>query len=211
MLKDPRAQPVRYYYRGGSAARARAPPAQARVPRGAARQGHGTRVTPHIGPQPAAAARALLAAARGQRVVDPNLRAGLPGSERRVALVLPLIDACDLVIGGEDELGELVGSGGGREGLARRCAARGPREVVVRGDSGLGALGPDGAWTDVEAPRQEAVDAVGAGDAFNAGYLAVRLRGGSTASALEAGARCGAAVALRLGDTAGFPRSLDPA
>ena len=47
-----------------------------------------------------------------------------------------------------------------------------------------------------------------AGDAFNAGYIAVRLRGGTIADAIRAGARCGAAVAASMSDTAGFPRTL---
>ena len=34
------------------------------------------------------------------------------------------------------------------------------------------------------APRVEALDTTGAGDAFNAGYLSVRLRGGDIESAL---------------------------
>jgi 2-dehydro-3-deoxygluconokinase len=46
---------------------------------------------------------------------------------------------------------------------------------------------------------------VGAGDAFNAGYLAARLAGAPPADALVEGARCGAAVAAAVGDTEGFP------
>jgi sugar/nucleoside kinase (ribokinase family) len=49
---------------------------------------------------------------------------------------------------------------------------------------------------------------VGAGDAFNAGYIAVRLRGGSIDEALKAGVHCGAAVTAASSDTAGFPREL---
>jgi 2-dehydro-3-deoxygluconokinase len=120
--------------------------------------------------------------------------------------VLPLVDRADLVLGGEQELASLVGPGE-PEVLARRCAARGPREVVVRGKDRLGALAPSGEWSVAEISRRDdAVDAVGAGDAFNAGYLAVRLRGGPVAAAFRAGVFCGTAVAMALGDTAGFPR-----
>jgi hypothetical protein len=63
------------------------------------------------GPQAAGLAR--LAASHGPRIVDPNLRHGLWGSDRR------------------------------RE-PARRAAAPGPREVVVRSASSIGAL-TDGA------------------------------------------------------------------
>jgi 2-dehydro-3-deoxygluconokinase len=82
-------------------------------------------------------------------------------------------------------------------------------EVVVRGRDRLAAWSAHGEWIEIEDRRGlSAVDPVGAGDAFNAGYVAVRLRGGSVAEALRAGARCGAAVVSRVGDTAGFPTSL---
>lgn len=63
----------------------------------------------------------------------------------------------------------------------------------------------------MEVRREAAADPIGAGDGFNAGYLAVRLRKGSVEDALQAGIRCGTAVATSLGDTAGFPRSIDAA
>jgi 2-dehydro-3-deoxygluconokinase len=75
----------------------------------------------------------------------------------------------------------------------------------------LGALSTEGTWTVLETHREAAVDPVGAGDAFNAGYLGVRLRGGPVLEALATGARCGRAVAMQLGDTAGFPEGADGA
>jgi 2-dehydro-3-deoxygluconokinase len=207
MFKDPLAQRVRYY-RAASAASALAPDDLDGVPVAEARAVLVTGVTALIGHGPQAAALALLEAARGLRAVDPNLRRGLPGSDRFAELVLPLVDRADLVLAGEQELAELVGPGD-PEGLARRCAARGPREVVVRGSDRLGALSSEGEWTLVDIQRGDAADPIGAGDAFNAGYLAVRLRAGSVVEALRAGIRCGAAVAMSLGDTAGFPRGLD--
>ena len=54
------------------------------------------------------------------------------------------------------------------------------------------------------------VDPVGAGDAFNAGYVAARLAGRGPAEALRDGAKCGAAVAAVAGDTEGFPRRTPP-
>jgi 2-dehydro-3-deoxygluconokinase len=124
--------------------------------------------------------------------------------------VLPFIDRCDLLLAGAAELGELLGEGDGgsdaRE-IARRAMTRGPKEVVVRGAACIGVLTADG-WEQLEIRRDAAVDPIGAGDAFNAGYLAVRLRGGTIADALRAGARCGAAVTSAPSDTAGFPRSL---
>jgi sugar/nucleoside kinase (ribokinase family) len=74
----------------------------------------------------------------------------------------------------------------------------------VRSTGSLGTLA-DGTWSVLDTRRDAAVDPVGAGDAFNAGYLSVRLQGGPVVQALATGARCGAAVAMQLGDTAGFP------
>jgi 2-dehydro-3-deoxygluconokinase len=207
IVKDPAAGRVRYY-RAGSAASGLSPRDLTEVPLASARAVLVTGVTALIGPGPGEAARAVLAGALGLRVVDPNLRPGLWGSDRRAELVRPLVEACDLALGGEQELSELFG-GSTPESVARHCSARGPREVVVRSAGRLGALDATGVWLELEAPRRDAVDAVGAGDAFNAGYLSVRLRGGPVAEALRSGARCGTAVAMQLGDTAGFPTALD--
>jgi len=207
MLKEP-GTGVRYY-RSGSAASAMGPDVLLGVPVADARAVLVTGVTALIGSEPHAAALALLGSARGLRIVDPNLRAGLWGSDRRVQLVQPLIDRCDLLLAGASELLELVGErdDGSARALAERAQSRGPREVVVRGAASVGVLTTDG-WQELPIRRDDAVDPIGAGDAFNAGYIAVRLRGGPIDEALRAGVRCGAAVTTSPSDTAGFPRSL---
>lgn len=207
MLKEP-GSGVRYY-RTGSAASVLSPDDLLDVPVGTARAVLVTGVTALIGPLPHAAGLALLRAARGLRIVDPNLRRGLWGSDRRSELVMPFIEACDLLMAGSEELVELIGGSSGEiAALARRAAARGPSEVVVRGASAVGALDRDGGWRALDIRRDAAVDPIGAGDAFNAGYIAVRLRGGSIDEALAAGARCGAAVTTAVSDTSAFPRTL---
>ena len=215
MLKEP-ASGVRYYRRD-SAASVMGPEVLDRVPVGNARAVLVTGVTALIGARPQAAALALLDRAHGLRIVDPNLRAGLWGSDRRAELVRPLIERCDLVLAGFDELEEILGAegagtagGAGKAGtaeaLARCAAALGPREVVVRSAASVGAFG-DGSWVEIEIHRDTAVDAVGAGDAFNAGYIAARLRGETIDAALRLGIRCGAAVTTSVSDTEGFPRT----
>jgi 2-dehydro-3-deoxygluconokinase len=204
MLKEPGVG-VRYY-RTGSAASAMGPEVLDGVPIADARAVLVTGVTALIGSEPHAAGLALLGSARGLRIVDPNLRPGLWGSGRRVELVLPFIERCDLLLAGTLELEELLGDGD-VYALARHAAARGPKEVVVRGASSIGVLTAEG-WEELEIRRDAAVDPIGAGDAFNAGYIAVRLRGGTIGKALRAGARCGAAVTSTPSDTSGFPRSI---
>jgi len=220
MLKEPGAG-VRYYRRE-SAASAMGPVLLDRVPVANARAVLVTGVTALISETAHATGLALLERARGLRIVDPNLRSGLWGSDRRAELVLGFVVQCDLLLAGVDELAEILGPGGagktgeaGKAGqvmdsaepLARRAAALGPREVVVRGGDTVGVLA-DGSWSEIDIRRGAAVDPIGAGDAFNAGYIAIRLRGGSVRDALGAGIQCGAAVTTAVSDTSAFPRRL---
>jgi 2-dehydro-3-deoxygluconokinase len=209
MLRETSGRPARYY-RGGSAASALGPDDLQDVPVEEARTVFVTGITAMLGDAPRRAALTLLDRARGLRVVDPNLRSGLWGSGRAPELVLPLIRRCDLLLGGVAELSTLLG-GGGRD-LADRCRALGPKEVVLK-------AGPDGAmalvedrWHEHRPPARAEVDPVGAGDAFDAGYLAARLAGLPVPQALALGAACGAAVASTVGDTgdpATFPRTFE--
>lgn len=215
MLKDPDTG-VRYY-RTESAASAMGPALLDPVPAAKARAVLVTGVTALISETAHAAGLALLQRARGLRIVDPNLRSGLWGSSRRAELVLAFVAHCDLLLAGDKELEEILEVRGAEgqsakvrgaaEALARRAAALGPREVVVRGGDTIGVLA-DGSWTEIAIRRGAAVDPVGAGDAFNAGYIAIRLRGGSVREALNAGTRCGAAVTTAVSDTSAFPRTL---
>ncbi|HMF99320.1 MAG TPA: sugar kinase [Vicinamibacterales bacterium] len=194
------------YYRSGSAASAMTTADLDGVELPEARAVLVTGVTALIGPGAHEAGRTLLSRASGLRIVDPNLRDGLWGSARRAELVTVFMERCDLVLGGAAELRELL-AGSDDHDVARRAAARGPREVVVRGQQSVGAL-CESVWRTAPISRGDAVDPVGAGDAFNAGYIAVRLRGGSVEEALHAGVRCGRAVTTAPSDTAAFPRSL---
>lgn len=191
------------YERTGSAASVLAPEDLDDVPVERARAVLVTGITAMLGEGPHRAAIALLERARGIRVVDPNLRRGLWGSDRALELVGPLMERADLLIGGEAELATLVPGPGGRE-LAERCTALGPGEVVLkRGADGAAALS-SGHWVEHLPPRVEDVDPVGAGDAFNGGYLAARLEGRPVEDALEQGGRCGVEVASAIGDTGSF-------
>lgn len=201
-----------HYYRRGSAASALDPSDLLGVPVADARCVVVTGITALIGASPGATAHALLEEARGLRVVDPNFRSNLWGSDKAVELVRPLVALADLLLGGRGELQRLVGRADlDGENLARRCRLLGPAEVVVkRGRDGAGGLDAAGDWHEHAPAATPDVDPVGAGDAFNAGYLAVRLADGAVPEALEWGAGCGAAVAGQLGDTAGFPQEHIP-
>jgi 2-dehydro-3-deoxygluconokinase len=200
MLRDTTGVPARYD-RAGSAASALAPDDLDGVPVADARAVLVTGVTALIGEGPQRTAVALFERAHGLRVVDPNLRLGLWGSARAEELIVPLIERADLVLGGEVELASLVG-GGERVELARRCVKLGASEVVLkRGAAGAAVLDADGAWHEHPGSPVPDVDPVGAGDAFNAGYIAARLAGLSPPAALALGAECGARAASTFGDT----------
>ena len=202
MLRETSGAPA-WYHRVGSAASGLSPADLEGVPVEEARGVLVTGITAMLGDGPHAAALALLERARGLRVVDPNLRSGLWGSDRAPELVLPLLERADLILGGEGELERLVGSRG-RE-LAERCHALGAREVVLKRGAEGAAVSDGSGWIEHRPPPLEDADPVGAGDAFNAGYLAARLSGRPPAGALEHAARCGAAVATAIGDHACFP------
>jgi 2-dehydro-3-deoxygluconokinase len=189
------------YLRAGSAASALDAHDLDDVPVEDARAVLVTGITAMIGAGPQRAAIGLLERATGFRMVDPNLRPGLWGSDRAADLIRPLVRRCDIVIGGAHELGVLANGASPRQ-VADACAALGPTEVVVkRGPKGLAALGPDGAWFEQPAVPVVEHDPVGAGDACNAAYLAARLDGAPIEDALKAGAVAGAATAGVLGDT----------
>lgn len=83
---------------------------------------------------------------------------------------------------------------------AERLGATGPGVVVK-----LGAEGARCGDVHVAAPRAEPVDATGAGDSFDAGFIAARLAGEDLAAALALGCACGALSTRAAGGTAGQP------
>jgi sugar/nucleoside kinase (ribokinase family) len=76
-----------------------------------------------------------------------------------------------------------------------------PLVVVKRGARGALARTPTGT-VEAASPAVEAVDATGAGDSFDAGFLAARLAGAGLADALALACACGALSTRALGGTA---------
>jgi sugar/nucleoside kinase (ribokinase family) len=75
-----------------------------------------------------------------------------------------------------------------------------PLVVVKRGPRGALARTPE-RTVEAAAPRVEVVDATGAGDSFDAGFLAARLAGEGVAAALALACACGALSTRALGGT----------
>jgi sugar/nucleoside kinase (ribokinase family) len=111
-----------------------------------------------------------------------------------------LLAACDFVLPNEAEALALTGARALPDALAALAEA-GPVPVVKRGGDGAVAR-HEGADVHARGPRVTPVDTVGAGDGFDAGFLAGWLRSGDLAEALAWGCACGALSTRGTGGTA---------
>jgi fructokinase len=125
--------------------------------------------------EPCADAYALLAKRASQDrlvMLDPNIRPGFIADEARFrARMKGVLAAADIVKISDEDMMWLMGEGELSE-RAAQLLEMGPALVLVtEGAEGVTAYGP-GAPLRVPAERVEVVDTVGAGDTFNAGFLA---------------------------------------
>jgi len=147
-------------------------------------------------PSPRAAVLDAMARAKGKPVsVDPAsaefLREVGPKAflewTKGAAILFPNQDEAAVLTGADDP-----------ETQAARLAALYP--LVVLKLSGKGALAAAGEerW-EIAAPKVEAVDATGAGDAFVAAFIAARLKGANIEAALNCAVEAGAEAVTRIG------------
>lgn len=80
--------------------------------------------------------------------------------------------------------------------------------VVKRGPDGAIAIGPDGLLVSVAAPVVEVIDTIGAGDVFNAAFLAALASGEPLVSCLMAGTEVASRAISTLPRNYGGPTSL---
>lgn len=140
---------------------------------------------------------------------DLNYRAKLWSSSRARAAYRSLLPYADLVFAGNTEAEIALDRTGDPTTLAAALATYGPGQVVV-------TLGADGALALIDgqehrAPGIEvtAVDTVGAGDAFVAGYLTALLSGAEPLERLQLGNTLGAHICQVPGDWEGLPHRQD--
>ena len=204
-FKDP-GNGVRYY-RVGSAASRMAPSFLDSLPLDSARIVHVSGITPALSASCDALVDALVArvaAALPLLSFDVNHRSALWPAGVAADRLRELASRADLVFVGLDEAEALWGT---ETPDAVRALLPEPALLIVK-DGAVGATeyrgGADAGRAYVPAMSVEVVEAVGAGDAFAAGYLASFLGGGGPSDRLAAGHARAVTV---LGDTADFPRA----
>lgn len=202
-----------WYYRSGSAG-SRLQPQDVPVKQiREARLLHLTGITPALSASAAAAVDHAITVAReaGTLVsLDLNYRAALWPKGEAGELYRKLLPQVDLVFAGDEEAMTALGLDESQIlpplELAHQLAVLGPRHAVVK----LGALGAvavaDSAEFTQPAVPVNAVDTVGAGDAFVAGYIAEFLAGESPEQCLTTAVRTGAFACQVPGDWEGMPR-----
>jgi 2-dehydro-3-deoxygluconokinase len=172
---------------------------------------HVTGITPALSASAAAALYRAIELAREAGVpvsFDVNHRSSLWPASTASVVYRSIAARASIVFAGLDEA-SMVASGESAEQLAEGIAALGPSEVIIKlGHAGCFAL-VDGEPIRIPAVPVDAVDTVGAGDAFVAGYLAEYLGGADAETRLLTAVQAGAFACLGLGDWESLPTRED--
>jgi 2-dehydro-3-deoxygluconokinase len=168
---------------------------------------HVTGITPALSASAHDAVLAAIAVAAGAGVpisFDLNHRTSL-WPEDPAHVYREIAGRSDIVFAGDDEARILFPDAETPLELAKAIAGLGPSQVVIKlGEAGCVAL-VDGVAYERAAIRVHAIDTVGAGDAFVAGYLAELLAGLPVTERLTTAVILGAFACLNAGDWEGFP------
>lgn len=132
---------------------------------------------------------------------DPNVRLRLASADRWPVIVDELARHADLVFTGADEA-QIISPG---EDPVAWYTARGARTVVIKDGVNGATEHSDGISTYQGVRSVTSVDPVGAGDAFNTGWLSAWLRGLPAADRLREGVAVASLVVAVRGDTDGLP------
>ncbi len=133
--------------------------------------------------------------AGGRVSFDPNVRPALwPSLDAARSAILAMVGNADVVLPSFDDERLLWGDASPADTVRRYCDL-GVAETVVKNGSGpvICAMPGEQYWRPTP-PVDDIVDTTGAGDAFNAGYLAARCQGRGQREAVAAGQAVSAAV-----------------
>jgi 2-dehydro-3-deoxygluconokinase len=199
------------YYRRGSAASRMSPATVAGIPLEDADIVHLSGITPALSATCAALVDAVIdrvAASTATLTFDVNYRPSLWPEGAAAGELRRLADRADVVFVGLDEAQALWGCATPDD---VRGLLPGPDRIVVKdGDIGATELGRDGTVFEPAIPT-EVLEAVGAGDAFAAGYLAASLNGAGASERLRAGHERARLVLLSMSDFVADPPAAAPA
>lgn len=192
-FKDPAGDPAEgsttvHYYRDGSAASAMAAGDVDRALSLNPRVLHLTGITSALSASCAAAVEHAIGRAHDLGLpvsFDVNHRPALwPDADTAGHELLRLAQSCDIVFVGLDEAARLWGT---TTDVEVRTLLDRPAVLVVKDGSQSASSFADGSRVEVSALPVDVVEAVGAGDAFAAGWLHARLTGRSAAEQLRLG------------------------
>lgn len=198
------------YYRAGSAASGMCP---ADLPLDlipSARVLHVTGITPALSDSCRQTVVRAMEHARAHNTpvsLDVNYRAALWSQDAARPVLCELAGLADVVFAGHDEAELLLGPLAGRAPaeIAADLALLGPAETVLKRGSAGAVAWVDGRVIEAPAVAVRAVDPVGAGDAFVAGYLAGILDGATPEERLALATLTGAFAVTVSGDWEGAP------
>jgi 2-dehydro-3-deoxygluconokinase len=196
-----------HYRRAGSAATAMS---SGDVPRDMverARLLHVTGITAALSESAFEATTAVIRLAREAGVpvsLDPNLRLRLASPERWQVIIDVLARQCDVVLTGAEEAAIFTDGADPVDWLRDRGVGT---VVIKRGAEGASEhdLRPGGSVAAQPARAVPVVDSVGAGDAFDAGWLSGWLRGLPAADRLREAVAVASLVVASRGDSTGLP------
>lgn len=170
---------------------------------------HLTGITPALGDSANEAVEYAFEVAKrdGIKVVfDINFRSRLWSEVEATSVLSELAQRADIVIGGSEELRIVTGHDDPKTGM-KVLSELGVREVVWK-SSGLAKVLSD-ELVECENPIEVAVDPIGAGDAFVAGYLSGKISGFSTYDCLKRAHAMGRIIVGLHGDWEGLPTLAD--
>lgn len=136
---------------------------------------------------------------------DPNIRRKLWGTTDYVPLIRDMTLRSEIVLLGLDEAETLFGVRDA-EAILELLFTQGCAQYVAVKDGGNGAWAADRSrWVKIPPYPCRPVEPIGAGDGFNAGFLAGLLRGENVEIAGRMGGICGALATQTPGDVEGYP------
>jgi 2-dehydro-3-deoxygluconokinase len=197
-----------FYYRQGSAASTLGPEHLDPEYFRSARWLHLTGITPALSEScRAAVERAFdLADEHGLTVsFDPNLRLKLWSAERAREVLIPFMQRCNVLLSGEEELLPLLGLTSREAAVETVLGWQHPLLALKLGEAGALIATPEQSLIVPPLPVSTIHDPVGAGDGFDAGFVAGQLMGWNLLRSVQLGNVVGASALGVRGDFEGYP------